>query len=313
MNTYEVKKNLGFYYYTKLVVICFSIYRGFMRNNSLFQSVMFGLYVASVLTLFSIIHKQIKSVLATILILIVAFIAFIKLPLPGFFISVIMLLMMFLGIIYDCFQWVRLIEIKYDYKHGKMEKWQELDRMVKSTKHYSSEERRVSFMSDVAAQKHKEGNELAIKMKNNITASEQIWSKLQGQMSQGEVASLREEYNTVISEAGNIIHYFEIGYAHSSDPNDEEKKYEEMREYFNRFQRIRKRLNDIQHQYLETERTMPSGSGAGNYFNGCNSMESLQKRYKDLCKVYHPDAGNGSTEIFTEIQAAYENLKKKYE
>lgn len=87
-----------------------------------------------------------------------------------------------------------------------------------------------------------------------------------------------------------------------------------MREYFNRFQRIRKRLDDLQRQYVGTgSGANDIASGASNYFNGCNSLESLQKRYKDLCKVYHPDMGNGSAEIFTEIQAAYENLKKKYE
>ena len=86
-----------------------------------------------------------------------------------------------------------------------------------------------------------------------------------------------------------------------------------MREYFNRFQRIRKRLDDLKHQYLGKSNVTNATSGAANYFNGCNSLESLQKRYKDLCKVYHPDMGNGSAEIFSEIQAAYENLKKKYE
>lgn len=314
MNTYDVKKNLGFFYFTKLIISGIAIYFAFTKGNSLFQSVVIGLYVSSVLTLSSIIYKKIKNVLGTILILIVVFIAFIKLPIPRVIISVMMLLMMFLGIVYDCFQWVRLAEISYDYKHGNKEKWLELDRMVRSTKHYSSEERRVSFIASVSEQKHKEGHELAVKMASYITASDQIWSKLQSYANNTDVSVLYKEYNQVISESNNIRQYFEIENTCSVDPTIESNRYEEMREYFNRFQRIRKRLDDLQRQYLGSGKTTTNSvSETSKYFNDCNSMESLQKRYKDLCKVYHPDMGNGSAEIFAEIQATYENLKKKYE
>lgn len=47
------------------------------------------------------------------------------------------------------------------------------------------------------------------------------------------------------------------------------------------------------------------------FFNGCNNLESLNKRYRDLCKVYHPDMGNGSTEIFQKLNTEYEMLKKR--
>lgn len=49
------------------------------------------------------------------------------------------------------------------------------------------------------------------------------------------------------------------------------------------------------------------------YFDGCDSSDSLNKRYKDLCKVYHPDMGNGSEEVFKAIQDQYNTLKKKWE
>lgn len=314
MNTYDVKKNLGFFYFIKLIISGITIYFAFTKGNNLFQSVVIGLYVSSVLTLSSIIYKKIRNVLGTILILIVVFIAFIKLPIPGTIISAMMLLMMFLGIVYDCFQWVRLVEISYDYKNGNKEKWIELDKMVRSTKHYSSEERRVSFMASVSGEKHKEGHELAVKMASYITASEQIWSKLQSYANNTDVSVLFGEYNQVITESSDIRKYFEIEYAYSADPTIESNKYEEMREYFNRFQRIRKRLDDLQHQYIGAGKTTTNSvSETSKYFNDCNTMESLQKRYKDLCKVYHPDMGNGSAEIFAEIQATYENLKKKYE
>lgn len=54
-------------------------------------------------------------------------------------------------------------------------------------------------------------------------------------------------------------------------------------------------------------------SSTTEYFTGCDTRESLSKRYRDLCKVYHPDMGNGSSEIFNKIQDEYNALKKKYE
>lgn len=314
MNTYDVKNNLGLFYYIKLIISGIAIYLAFSKGNTLFQSIVDGLYILSILTLFSIVYKKIKNVLGTFLILIVAFIAFVKLPIPVIIVRMMLLIMMFLGIVYDCFQWVRLAEISYDYKHGNKEKWLELDRMFRSTKHYSSEERRTSFMVSVVYQKHKEGHELAVRMEKYIAASEKIWTKLQKHSNSTSIFTLREEYNLVISESRNIRQYFGCEYAHAIDPETESKSYEEMRAYFNRFQRIRKRLDDLQHQLLGSDNlTTGAASGVANYFAGCDSMESLQKRYKDLCKVYHPDMVNGSAEIFAIIKATYEKLKKKYE
>lgn len=222
--------------------------------------------------------------------------------------------MMFFGVIYDCFQWVRLAEISYDYKHGNKEKWNELDRMVRSTKHYSAEEKRVSFMASVAGQKHKEGHDLAVKMEKYIAASEKIWNKVNSIASNTTISTLREEYNLVISESKNIRQYFGFENTYSVDTTVECNRYEEMREYFNRFQRIRKRLDEVQNQFLGSGNSkIETPSGTTTYFTGCDSKDSLQKRYKDLCKIYHPDMGNGSAEIFAEIQVTYENLKKKYE
>lgn len=44
------------------------------------------------------------------------------------------------------------------------------------------------------------------------------------------------------------------------------------------------------------------------FFNGCKDTASIKRRYKDLCKVYHPDSGNGSAEIFNKITQEYDRL-----
>ena len=62
------------------------------------------------------------------------------------------------------------------------------------------------------------------------------------------------------------------------------------------------------------ERASSEGSGSTtDFFRDCNSKSSIDKRYRDLTKVYHPDQGNGSEEIFKEIQNQYEKKKKKYQ
>lgn len=49
------------------------------------------------------------------------------------------------------------------------------------------------------------------------------------------------------------------------------------------------------------------------FFEGCNDINSIKRRYKDLCKVYHPDNGNGSAEIFAKINEEYNDLILDYE
>ena len=48
------------------------------------------------------------------------------------------------------------------------------------------------------------------------------------------------------------------------------------------------------------------------FFKGCNDIESLKKRYRNLCKVYHPDSGSGNEEVFNIIKSSYETLLQKY-
>lgn len=50
-----------------------------------------------------------------------------------------------------------------------------------------------------------------------------------------------------------------------------------------------------------------------NYFAGCNSAESLEKRFKTLCKVYHPDNTNGDSEAFRTLTEEYKSIKKMVE
>lgn len=48
-------------------------------------------------------------------------------------------------------------------------------------------------------------------------------------------------------------------------------------------------------------------------FRGVTNYLSLRKRYKDLMKIYHPDALAGDTEMVLAINRVYDKLKAEYE
>lgn len=49
-----------------------------------------------------------------------------------------------------------------------------------------------------------------------------------------------------------------------------------------------------------------------NYFTGCNDLNALKQRYKELAKTYHPDVNpDAGDEIMQQINAQYDELVKK--
>ena len=58
---------------------------------------------------------------------------------------------------------------------------------------------------------------------------------------------------------------------------------------------------------LTEELLNPSGSST--FFAGCDTLDKLEKRYKSLCKAYHPDMVEGDTSTFQKMKLEYESLK----
>ena len=55
---------------------------------------------------------------------------------------------------------------------------------------------------------------------------------------------------------------------------------------------------------------VPKNAANSTYFKGCDTLDKLNKRYRDLVKIYHSDSGNGSDEIFIEVTEEYNILKE---
>jgi hypothetical protein len=52
--------------------------------------------------------------------------------------------------------------------------------------------------------------------------------------------------------------------------------------------------------------------GTFNFFAGCSSRESVDRKYKQLVKLYHPDNMDGDTSALQEINVQYGEIKKKF-
>ncbi len=61
-----------------------------------------------------------------------------------------------------------------------------------------------------------------------------------------------------------------------------------------------------QMEKIKEERAKKVAEG---FFNGCDTMEKLEKRYKALCKTYHPDSEAGDEETFKRMKDEYEERK----
>ena len=47
------------------------------------------------------------------------------------------------------------------------------------------------------------------------------------------------------------------------------------------------------------------------FFAGCDNLDTLNARYRNLCKTFHPDGQSGDSDTFKKMHAAYEHMKSK--
>lgn len=77
---------------------------------------------------------------------------------------------------------------------------------------------------------------------------------------------------------------------------------------------IKKERNNYNHKsdhHNNDDKTGHSNKGF-DLFVGCNDVESLKKRYRELSKAYHPDLANGDTESMKYINAMYEKKLSEF-
>lgn len=65
-------------------------------------------------------------------------------------------------------------------------------------------------------------------------------------------------------------------------------------------------------QTQQEQQTAQEKRASSAFFADCKDQGSVKRRYRDLCRVYHPDNGNGSPEVFNRITEEYERLMAQY-
>ncbi len=95
---------------------------------------------------------------------------------------------------------------------------------------------------------------------------------------------------------------------------DEEydEEYDEDEEYIEDFEDDYDDPGNDRQSY-RTEAPKPTNNiGTFDFFAGCNSRESVDKKYRSLVKLYHPDNMDGDTAALQEINVQYDKAKKRW-
>ena len=94
-------------------------------------------------------------------------------------------------------------------------------------------------------------------------------------------------------------------YEDSEDEYDEEDEADETNDYTYRDDNQRKQRKDT----ASADHT-PAGNGF-DFFAGCTSPDSAERKYHTLVKLYHPDNMDGDTNALQEINIQYDKIKKR--
>ncbi|WP_155830981.1 hypothetical protein [Butyrivibrio sp. MB2005] len=116
-----------------------------------------------------------------------------------------------------------------------------------------------------------------------------------------------DEYDEDYDDEYDVDYYEDDEEAEDYDDYEE---YEDYEEYDDRIEDKTYRRNKQSNNRSTSPKSEPAGNF--NFFAGCNSLESADKKYKQLVKLYHPDNMDGDTSALQEINVQYGEIKKKF-
>lgn len=93
---------------------------------------------------------------------------------------------------------------------------------------------------------------------------------------------------------------------------DNEIPVEEFEKLMPRIDELEELKRTIERQADRAEAEQKSTAAGGGFFAGCNTPEKLEKRYRALCKTYHPDTEAGDEATFKQMTEEYEKLKAQF-
>lgn len=106
--------------------------------------------------------------------------------------------------------------------------------------------------------------------------------------------------------------YRDDDFYEDDDEDDDDDFYEDDEEYDDdNFYEDHEEYDDDDF-YEDDEEYENAPASAFNFFAGCSSKDSVEKKYKSLVKLYHPDNMDGDTKAIQEINVQYSEAKKRF-
>ena len=120
-----------------------------------------------------------------------------------------------------------------------------------------------------------------------------------------------DEYDEEYDDARYEDEYDE-GYDEEYDDAGYDEEYDEEYEDDYEEEEYEDEYDDRFGGYNGQPKVAFAGAQGFNFFAGCNSRESAEKKYKSLVKLYHPDNMDGDTGALQEINVQYDRVKKQF-
>ncbi len=110
----------------------------------------------------------------------------------------------------------------------------------------------------------------------------------------------RGQYITELNDINEVLRKY-----NGAVPSEE---FDKLIPQIDQIEKIKKKIEQQVRQIRESKAVKQETSG---FFAGCDTPEKLEKRYKALCKTYHPDSDAGDEETFKRMHEEYEKRKSE--
>lgn len=168
----------------------------------------------------------------------------------------------------------------------------------------SIQDSEVSFLDNIE-EPDEEALEMQEILNDHTETIDQLCDEIEDILALKNDTLLRNRWNEYLCDLYELIDEIENVY-HNEIP------HKEFKAMLYRVRRLELQRNDLFDQMDEILALAENPAFQSSFFNGCNSRTQLDKRYRELCKIYHPDAATGDQELFIEMQQEYKELKGQF-
>ncbi len=164
---------------------------------------------------------------------------------------------------------------------------------------------RLTDISDADNKRIEKCNHYMDLLNLHISSFEDFLQETQSVAERSEDHILRANHGQYVTDLHEIIERL--------NSFGEQMPLEEFEKVIPHIQQVDDLKRKIEQQVAHIREAKEKRAQGGSFFAGCDTREKLDKRYKALCKTYHPDSEAGDEETFKRMRDEYEALKKTME